>query len=318
MGTPAQTTAPQLQTLDSIRRLYLNQQVTIIGQGSIIGNKDVCLQWSLAMYGGSRYDANELDFLPANYLGKSAKVIAIQPHDPKEAMRVNAVGDTVSIDSIPNPYFDVIVQFDDGKLAMTSAYPRTVWEQLRLATDEAKREQEMAKDLPLVVGRPLYAVGYSKLYKPDATLEQMTDSDATMNTLDVPLLEPLPIVAAKYIEPADEVVIEVRLPDGSQALSLTTSMDLGDQPERLGFLVKIAGTLITKIPATLTTREISSIRHGQIFKGMSKDAVEDCKGFPEQENYWEDGGTQLIFSNGSFYVYLDANDRVTDWQFLDK
>ena len=58
-----------------------------------------------------------------------------------------------------------LFQFDDGKLAILSAFRATLADDLTLASDEDAREAEMSKNLPLVMGKTLYAVGYSPIYK---------------------------------------------------------------------------------------------------------------------------------------------------------
>jgi hypothetical protein len=50
---------------------------------------------------------------------------------------------------------------------------------------------------------------------------------------------------------------------------------------------------------------------------MSSAALECALGFPKQENDWGKGGKQLIFTD-KLYFYVDENEKVVDWQNLDK
>jgi hypothetical protein len=49
---------------------------------------------------------------------------------------------------------------------------------------------------------------------------------------------------------------------------------------------------------------------------MSIDAVYLARGCPDKENDWGSGDIQLVYGNGSKYIYL-RDDKVTSWQYLD-
>jgi hypothetical protein len=40
-------------------------------------------------------------------------------------------------------------------------------------------------------------------------------------------------------------------------------------------------------------------------------------GFPDKENNWGRGGKQLMYGNRLLF-YLDENERVVDWQSVDR
>jgi hypothetical protein len=179
----------------------------------------------------------------------------------------------------------------------------------------------MSTTLPRLVGRTVYAVGYSKLYQPDTSLEELTGSQGVLKQLwprDVPLLEPLTILAAKYID-STGVVFKLKLPSGKEALSFTNqiyylnSADGDDRP----LIDRVTGTLLLQIPKGFTQKELDAIKQHTIFKSMSKAAVEDLLGFPDKENDWGRGGKQLIYADRLF-VYLDHDEKVEDWQSIDK
>ena len=85
----------------------------------------------------------------------------------------------------------------------------------------------MSKQLPLLVGKSVFAVGYSHLYQPDTTLEELVGVGVGVQgvlkqlpSTAVPLLEPLTVLTVRYVN-STGVVIKVKLPDGKEALSFT-------------------------------------------------------------------------------------------------
>jgi hypothetical protein len=82
----------------------------------------------------------------------------------------------------------------------------------------------MTAKLPSVVGKTLFACGYTELYSPDATLDELQGKSRILKQiLDVPYLTPLTVTAAKYDVTADGVVFKVKLPDGKDALAISSS-----------------------------------------------------------------------------------------------
>jgi hypothetical protein len=312
------------QTLRSIRQAYLNQNVVLSGPVSVLSGKRVLLYWTYAKESHGRYDADGFqNHLPEDFHGKIGRVIAIQMNKLHTTSGgTNALGETVPEDDLADPYFDLVAQLDDGKLGMVTTYFGLLNLSVVLESEHSKRVTEMNSQLPLVVGKPLYAVAYSHLYEPDSTLEQMTGRQAVLKQLSASaaqFLTPLPITAAKYFESCDCVVLKLKLPDGQDALTVTLSeyLDTSDGAE-LPFLSRIAGTLLTEVPHKLTAREIDAIKRVTIIKGMSENGVYYAIGFAEKKNDWGDGGMQMIFFGGKLIVYLDKQGSVVDWQSFDK
>lgn len=309
----AQIAPSKSQTLGSIKHTYLNQRVVLLGHSGSTG----LTEWQKVRRVNDRYvETSELDNLPRSYFGKFGTIVAIQLVNP-ENHKMNALGEIVSEDETTDPYFELVVQLDDGVLAQTTAYPNTLSLNLQLAAKYQELQQDIANRLPQMIGRTVYAVGYSHLYKPDSSLEDMTGDDeilARLSILDMPLLQPIEVVNAKYI--ADGIVLKLKLPDGNMALSYTGGDSLREQTTDENLFTRMFGSLLTEMPK-LTAEEIHAIKNGTIFKGMSKDALYDALGFPKSENDWGSGGTQLIFTD-TFYVYLDDHDKVVDWQGLDE
>lgn len=202
---------------------------------------------------------------------------------------------------------------------MTTAYPNTIIDQFELAAAAGANVAQMSQQLPLLIGKNFYAVGYSKLYKPDTSLEGLTSPQRTLNelpTVDIPRLEPLKILAARYVDSAG-IVFMLRLPNGHEAISFTPKGSYLDADSSKPFFERVAGTLKTGIPKSLAQRDIDSIKRHTIYRGMKVSAVYLALGFPDKENDWGRGGKQLIFFDRLF-VYLDHDNKVVDLQSLDK
>src|ERR1019366_38883 len=119
---------------------------------------------------------------------------------------------------------------------------------------------------PRLVGKTVYAVRYSELYQPDTSLDELTRKEKQLwPRRDVPLLEPLTVLATKYIE-STGVVFKLKLPNGKEALSFTNQnyyLDTGDADDR-PLIQRVTGTLLSQIPTGLTRKEIDAIKDGTI------------------------------------------------------
>lgn len=260
--------------------------------------------------------------LAASYTGKSGVVVNIQLHEAV-ARKVNALGEVIAADDITVAdldQVDFVVKLEDGQLAVASIYKDSTSDFLQLASEHDAIAHEMSANLPSIVGKRLYAVGYSELYPADTTLNDLEGPDRLLKQIpitDVPLLEPLEVMAANYIESSNEVVLKLKLPSGTEALAITDSQLLDTTAsENLSFLQKVSGYLLPALPKTLTPREILAIKKRSVFRGMSKDAVDFALGPPEATNDWGKGGKQLIYFSNTLLIYLDNQNKVDDVQSL--
>jgi hypothetical protein len=265
-----------------------------------------------------------MDGLPLRYSGKKANVIAVQLHHAQiPGVTDNAMGESVTDDAALNPCFDVVVQFDDGTTAMTTQYPTTLAnadlaEPISVINAAAER---MQRELPDIIGMGVYAAGFTQLYRPDSTTDEIVNQDDSKRVPpeEIPLLVPLTVLAAKYVDSAG-VVIEVQLPNGDKALSLTSMPQLmlppldGREPT---FLKRVIGLLLTDVPHQVTKKELAAIKSGAIFRGMSGHALEYLMGYPDKESNWGEGGKQLTFRK-SLLVYVSSSGTVEDWKFIDE
>ncbi len=322
-STEQQVSAPNddpPKTIESVRQKYLNQ-VIIVG-GSVRGA--TLLEWSAARKSGDRYRSEMQRHVPAKYRGLTARVIAVESSDAalttSEVQNRNALGEVLIKNDTGKSNVDLVVQFKDGTLAMTSTHFQLLSVHVKLVSEQAKREEEMAANLPLVIGKSLYATGFSTLYEADTTLEDLAGPREVlkrMSVTQISVFEPLQIVTAKYIPAEDGVVFKVKLPNGREALTFTNQAHLGIASSDTPFIKKISGSLLAAIPNELTSKEVAAIKQGEIFLGMSGDAVFYAFGLPEKENDWGSGGKQRIYLK-TISVFFDNQNKVVDWQVLDR
>jgi len=327
-------------TFLQVKYLFLYQNVIVGGTVEDLGSSSQLLDWRIAEQTPESMSASNdktphppryfvphaMEGLSVRYSGKKANVIAIQLHTPDAASAakkpLNAMGEPISDDDIINPCFDVVVRFPDGTTAMTTQYPASIAnamlaEPMTVIDAAADRLQQ---ELPEIVGTSIYAAGFTPLYKPNTTIDEMVNQvDARrIAPADVPLFVPLPIVAARYVD-AVGVVIEVLFPNGDRAISLTSMSQLFLPPlngKQQSFLECVIGLFLPEIPRKLTRKEVSAIKSGSIYSGMSENALEYVMGFPDKQTDAEDSGRKLTFRN-SLVVVINYSGRVESWKFLN-
>lgn len=305
------------ETLAQFREKYLGQYVFIHNVNTSAG---ALLDWEPARQKGNRY-VNDLrgdDTIPVKYAQEQPKVISIQLEDfasGKIPSSKNALGETANP---KNPYVDVIVQFRDGQLAMITDFVSHLDSSdsdIELVSVVDAHQNYLREMLPKVIGRKIYAVGNSKVFPIDSTLRELTSMLSTKLPLDnVPNLEPLRIVKAKYSAKADRIILKLRLPDGRFGLVATRY----NASRGADVLSRVAGNFLVTVPEGLTAQEIKAIQNHKIFRGMTHKAVVLSWGTPEKVNDYGSGGLQLIYDAGHQLVYLDASGHVIDWQSLQQ
>ena len=310
----------EARTLGWIRQTYLNQPIIV--RGSVEGG--VLVDWYNARKVANRYRREPSRSVAEKYRGQTAKVVAVEwadaenPIQPQPSVAAKPFEKSVSDDAIVDPAFEVIAQFADGTLAMTGTRLEFLADRARLVSEQSLREAEMARNLPLVIGKSLYATSVATLYDPDTTIEDIKSSREILKRLSaarIPLFEPLKILAARYLSAEDAVLIRLRLPAGSEALSFTDAQLLDAAPANSPFIEKISGHLLALVPKDLTANEVTAIKQGELFRGMSGIAVFYLFGAADIETNWGVGGKQRIYLN-QISVHFDNKNKVVDWQVL--
>lgn len=309
--------APESETLGEVRHKYLNRKVVFIGHvADHLRSYPVLTEWFLAAEVAGHYWAYTEAYLPATYKAQTATVIAIRMHSPEEGRRVEPSANSASSNNVVNPYLDFVVKFNDGRIAMTAAFPSTISLELELASEQRLTAEATMAQLAAVVGKYFYACGVTRLYQPDATLQDLLGpARISKQVSNFPFLSPLRVAAAKYHETARAVVLTLILPDGSEVLAIADGDQFNQRDKP--FLERVSASLLTEIPAKLTTREIVAIRQQRIFRGMSRDALYYSLGFPKSEDDWGAGVIRFAYSD-SLVVYLNKQYKVVDWESSDK
>jgi hypothetical protein len=317
------------ETLGEFRAKYIGQRILILHAQvfdpagpelrAILKDKAPAATlggWDPAKLVGDRYETDSQADIPARYASQEPTVIAIQRAKTFEEARParNALGEAADQDSIENPYVDVIVRFDDGKLAKITSYVSLLeaGENFQLVSVRDAHAAYLQGALAGVIGRSLYAVAGSVVFPIEATIQDLTalGFPKTQPLDDVPYLEPLRIAEALYNGSVDRVVLKLQLPDGRFGLAATPC----DETRGPDVLSRISGGFHTGIPVGLTPEEVKAIQTHKIFRGMTRRAVTFSWGVPDKENDWGRGGKQLVY--GEQFVYFDSYGVVTDWQSL--
>ncbi len=310
-------------TLGDLRKQYLGAKVIVTGT---LYQQQYLLRWDTGdKVDNGRYRA-DYKHLASSYKEKEARVIALQKDDFHERIAgkqdsdvsVNALGEPVSDDSTVNPYTNVVVQFDDGTIAIATTYPSDFSSLFKLASVRKSHAEMIEANLKSIVGRRLYATALSDIFEPSISFEDLIDSSkrAGKRITKVPFLVPLPIINAKYFREHDVVVFKVQFPDGRYGLIASQYRDENWGGTSDTFLGRVAGFLLPEIPRKLTPNEVTAIKQKTIFKGMSQNALSYCLGVTLKENNWGLGGKQLIYAD-TVYVYLDRAGKVSDWQVIE-
>jgi hypothetical protein len=181
LAFPQSASKERPKTLGAFKREFLNQDIIV---NDVPFQKDRCLEWNAARQKSDvTYEEKDvLPNLPFSYKGQAATVVAVQlaksllAHD--RVGETNAFGESVGEDAIDNPYMEVVVRFKEGTLAMIKGYTITlVPEKMELASKRQSVQDKLESMLPTVIGQKLYAVAFSKLFKPTATIEQIGGSE---------------------------------------------------------------------------------------------------------------------------------------------
>jgi hypothetical protein len=243
----------------------------------------------------------------------------------------NALGETPNEDALLDADVDVVLQYDDGTLVMRNeSLTELVGESeepwliplivpLVIVADRDRHAEILEANLASVIGRTLYAIHGSPLLPLETTLPQILHFDAKSEEPleDMPLLQSLTVVAAKYNSQYDFIVWKLRLGDGREVMSVTKyrDEDAGLANPDNSLLGRAASAFLTTIPPSFTPAEISAIRSRKIIRGMSRQALYYSWGFPPKAINSGRGDRELQYYE-SRTVYLDESGRVSRWLSL--
>jgi hypothetical protein len=279
-------------------------------------------QWYQAS-AASASGVNLSEHLPATYQNKRAVVVAVEPVSARAER--NALGESIDDGSLKGVSCYLIVRFGDGVLGATMTLPSLMLtphgqsRAFRLLGDDDKRKALIAANLPHVVGETVYAVAYSKLFRVTATTDDLINQRPGQRTLRFPRLAPLTIEAAKFDEETDLIILKLKTNEGEAYLASSRFETLPQGPNTFrDELFRDASLIAPGLLKDLSPRETAAIKKGTLFVGMSDVALAWTIGLPDHENNWGLGGKQYVYAGGSLLVYLDAHDRVVNWQRFER
>jgi hypothetical protein len=268
-------------TLGQARAVLVGKKVVIVGKtASDYPLKGYLYDWHLATESNGEYrDTRDLmNYISDSYQGKEAEVIAIQLNRIEKERSgvgsVNALGEKTTDETLVNPYVDVVVRFPDGTVAMTTSYLSLIFSDsdltrpFKLMSEKTERSTLINGQLQSIVGKPVYAVAYSRLFLPTASLESLmaTARYSAQQTVEFPRLESLTISKAAYNDDKDVIVLKLRDTTGKEYLCLS-HFDANDN--KATFFQRVVesypASLKASMPTDLTPRELEAIRKGNTF-----------------------------------------------------
>lgn len=326
------------QTLREIKSKYIGKTVFILP--SEIAKQDALDHFEVVS--GKVKKGMRSHNLSASYLNLPAKVsdvsfasTLLDPR-PKAGKAENAMGEVISDDDLElaGHQIQAVLKFEDGTVVnhaeLYSALladisgKRAEFRELQFAEVRQRHSKMFADGQQALLGKTLYIPGYDWVFDSNITLDQilsMTAFDFRIRENEVPALSPAEVVAVKYIDSYDRVLLKLRLKSGREVL-YAASFREEEASSRVGdslsvtddsLLGRVSGRLLISLPPQLTNEEIQAVQNGQFFKGMSETAVFYLKGRTSTVNSYGDGGFQLVYGD-SLIVYLDAHRKVTSWQ----
>ncbi|MDO8347238.1 MAG: hypothetical protein Q7S85_05020 [Rugosibacter sp.] len=317
-------------SLEEIRGQLLNQEVVVLGSTTSLGALSGSLHdWYFVSgdeaTGFKRANGyREGSYAPETVRGKRGIVVSIEQAESflssKKVGEKDAFGNTIDSSRVMNPYINVVVKvLDDGLLIGTTSYYSVMMiKSLRLASRADSMKKEIDGVLARLIGKTLYKTGYTELLDSALSLQDLLDHNKRKLSRDYKTenLTPLKVVDAKFLEAENAVVIKVELPNGAFRL-LFGRLDFydlkGGYKETILERMKISA--VERIPSKFSPKEVAAIKAGNIFRGMSKDALYWSWGYSEKTNDWGLGGEQHIYQ-GNRYVYVDGK-VVRDWQSVE-
>ncbi|NOX86259.1 MAG: hypothetical protein GXO86_09900 [Chlorobi bacterium] len=306
-------------TLADLQKQYTGEQVIV---KTLFVRNGKQFDWNEAKRDGDHYVYEMLKYLPVSYIGREAEIIAIQLNKKEREEineKTNAFGEKFDIKSIINPYFEIVVKFSDGKIALTTAYQSTLDYKIELVSHLEVRKKELADFVSLITGDTLYATSISRIFKPVASIGDMLSNNNFMKARDFPRLEPLIIEATKFITQHNVIILKLKDPKNRIYLSYSDAENEIYLDDYKNLLETIANDIkmITIIPDCLTEDEIKAIKIGACFKGMSVMALHFSIGFPDKEKKYSTGGNQLIYGDWLNIRLDNQNDHIISCQIID-
>jgi len=277
-------------------------------------HKQVVLRSSVffsATFKGGHYQPGSL-FIPASLVGTTATIEAFQveyPSPRETSAKTNALGEALS-PMADERHIWVVLRLEDGRFAMGMVNDASLPRDLPLVDDikaaELRNEKADAEAQNLI-GSKLFAVAYSYVYAPDASLEDIYSGNCPK--ISVPLLAELKVVKAKWDPGMGKAIVRVEFQGGMGVRYGLAVVSLKEDPFS-------PHELLRQMPRGLSQREIEAIRSRSPMTGISRAALYFAIGSPETINdYGESNFVQLVYPDG-LLIYVGHDGIVRDIQRL--
>lgn len=263
-------------------------------------------------------------YVSANIRGKRGQAISVEednsPLISQKIGQTDVFGKPFDESSATNPYIKVVVKMDEDDLLVgtTGYFGGMLGRTIQLASHVDAMKKEVDENLSRLIGKTLYNTGYTNLLNPNLSLQDLLDPRKRRIYRDYRTknLTPLKVVDVKFLEEENAVIIKVNLPKGESRI-LFSKLDNYNSEVRSKetILERMQLSAVEKIPSKFSPREVSAIKEGNIFRGMSEDALRWSWGYAEKINDWGRGGKQYVYSGGQ-YVYVSGK-FVRDWQSVN-
>lgn len=326
VGTSGSSDRPKEKTLKEIKDELLGREVVLLG----IKIYNTLSGWVLARENDARGGFEMASpSIPYNMKGARGVVVFIAQSGllekiGRKSVGVDAFGEKIKEEDIVNPLIDLVVRLPDGRLVMSTTYYVSLMRNLELVSRFDEIRAQILKKIDSLIGKTIYPVGYSCLFPPDSEIDTMAGllMRCGGQKLNIPNLTPLKIVRAKYLDNQHAILLKVEFLNAKTGLIFG---DLGNLhtpvtgetlfEDTTAHFVRDIGKELREFEG-LTEREITAVKEGVIFKGMSEKALHYSIGFESKKNDWGRGGEQLIYGD-RIYVYI-KDGKVTDWQIMSK
>jgi hypothetical protein len=296
-------------SLAALRAKYLDKRVIVL--------PGVPSQWGKVVEEDGHYTIKRFQRAESGSLaGEQGTVVSLEEHTKTEG-KLDAFGKPIVAEKIIGPYFDIVVKLDNGSLIGQTTYETLLkeWGIQSLAEAE-KQQREVQARLDKLINKTLYKTGYTRLLEPTLSLDEVSEKNNpdTLPDRTIENLTPMRVRQAKVIPARHMLLIVVDLPTKETRLMVG---NLNNVQTRRQFPSETETEMLNisaepSIPAKFTKRERDAIKRGEIFSGMSQDALWWSWGFPDKSNDWGSGGEQAIYG-GHTYVYVKQK-IVSDWQ----
>lgn len=313
-------------SLAGIREILLGQEVLVLGPTFRLSGQapDSLRDWYFVERGETQEYKKVVKVnphAPATIRGTRGYVISVEEanvfYKSKKVGETDPFGEPIDASRVINPYIQVVVKIgeDANFVAVTNYFSNMMGRSIQLASRAGTLATEIQGHLASLIGKPLYKTGYSEVFDGALSLPELLDDTKRRLARDFHTknLTPMKVMDAKFLEDANAVVLKVELPDGQTRLLFGDLYFYDSKSAAKSILERMGISAVGKIPSTFSAKELSAIKEGKIFRGMSEDALFCSWGYPKKTNDWGKAGEQHVY--GRQYVYVEGK-TVRDWQSI--